>query len=454
MRQTAETEARTSDPAEHVTRRDRVLAALGVHPQVLTLAIARMAEAVGNSFLIIVLPLFIASDFVTGGSFGLSEVAITGVILALFGIVNSPLQPLTGWLSDRFRRRKPFILLGLGILAISGVAYTFATSYWHLVGIRIAQGIAGALIVPTSLALVNDLATDHNRGGNMGTFNALRLLGFGFGPIGAGIVVALGPYSADIAGHSLVMTGFEAAFFFAALTALGGFLLVLVYIDDPRASTRTDTATARRGVSIFDPRGIHLFNPVFALGIVTFMMAIGIAMFATLGDLINARLDQGAAMFGLQFAAFVFAHIVLQAPIGRATDFLGRRVFIVTGALLLIPTTAIQGFVLDPWLMFTARFGQGVAGAMVFGPALALAGDLAPDDASGSTLSVLTMAFGFGIAVGPLLSGFLVAFGFAIPFLVGAGLALISLMLVLTQVDDAVTPRVSLTSLVHRGTEG
>ena len=49
----------------------------GVDPQVLALALARMAESVGNSFLIVVLPLFISSEFVGGSTFGLTEVAIT-----------------------------------------------------------------------------------------------------------------------------------------------------------------------------------------------------------------------------------------------------------------------------------------------------------------------------------------------------------------------------------------
>ena len=409
---------------------------VGVKSQVLILALARMAEAVGNSFLIIVLPLFIASEFVTGGAFGLAEVTITGVVLALFGFVNSPLQPLTGRLSDRTGRRKIFLMGGLGLLSVSSLAYAFASDYWHLLAFRTLQGIAGALIVPTSIALVNDLATDDDRGGNMGTYNAFRLLGFGFGPIGAGAVLAAGPYSFEISGIHVELTGFEAVFSFAALTAFVGFLLVLVFICDS-APVSNETGSDTSGLAVFDRGGSNLFDPVFALGVVSFLMAVGIAMFATLGDTINMRLNQGAQMFGLQFAAFVFAHIALQIPIGRATDFYGRKPFIVAGAILLIPTTAIQGYILDPWVMFGARFAQGIAGALVFTPALALAGDFAPEDGSGSTLSVLTMAFGLGIAVGPLLSGVLVTFGFPVPFVAGAVLASLGAALVMTQVEEA-----------------
>lgn len=161
--------------------------------RILALGIARMVDSVGNSFLIIVLPLFIASDFVTGGSFGLAEVTVTGIVLALFGFVNSPLQPITGGVSDRTGRRKIFLLAGLVLLGVSSLAYAIASVYWHLVALRVVQGVAGALIVPTSIALVNDVATDDDRGGNMGVYNAFRLIGFGIGPIGAGIVLAAAP---------------------------------------------------------------------------------------------------------------------------------------------------------------------------------------------------------------------------------------------------------------------
>lgn len=425
--------------------------ALGVNPQVLALALARMSESVGNSFLVVVLPLFIASDFVTGGTFGLTEVFITGIILATFGFVNSPLQPFTGRLSDRTGRRKIFVLFGLALIAVAGVGYTFTSTYWHLIVLRVLQGVAGAFIIPTTVALVNDLATDENRGGNMGTYNTFRLVGFGVGPIAAGSVIAAGPFTVPFGSTTVELTGFDAAFYFAASTAVLAFLLVLLLIRDPDVEPSSNQDSFAESLSIRDPNGNQLLDPVFALGVVSFFMAVGLAIFATLGDIINTELDQGADMFGLQFAAFVLAQIFLQAPIGRATDYYGRKVFILVGTVLLVPTTLAQGLIpdyslaagliSDPWLMFLARFLQGVAGAMVFAPALALAGDVASEGESGATLSVLTMAFGFGVAAGPLLSGFLVAWGFVVPFALGAVLAALGVVIVVTQVSEVNTPR-------------
>jgi MFS family permease len=264
----------------------------------------------------------------------------------------------------------------------------------------------------------------------MGVYNTFRLVGFGTGPIAAGALVSAGPYR--FAGVGL--DGFEATFYLAAGMAALGFLLVTVLIEDP-ADLRK--ASDDLSIAVFDPEGRGL-DPVFTLGVATLFMATGIALFATLQPQVNARLGQGATWFGLQFSAFIFAQILLQVPVGRASDRWGRRPFIVWGLVLLAPTTLVQGLVLSSELMLLARFLQGVAGAMVFAPALALAGDLTTGGDSGTKLSVLTMAFGLGIAFGPLSAGFLVGLGFVVPFAFGTLLALCGLALVYTQVEETV----------------
>lgn len=411
---------------------------LDVHPAVLTLSFARMAESVGNSFLIIILPLYISSGGVGGEFFGLSKVAITGIVLSLFGFVNSSLQPFTGRFSDRLGKRKIFVLVGLFLLGISSLCYTISDQYWHLISLRVIQGAAGALIIPITLALVNDLTEQKNRGGNMGTYNTFRLLGFGLGPVGAGFVVEAGPYHLSLGERSISLSGFNAAFSLAAGTALVSFLMVFFLIFDPNVETTSRKEQKQSSLSILDSSGQNILDPVFTLGVTSFLMATGIALYATLGDIINKRLDQGAEMFGLQFGAFILAQVFVQAPIGRATDYYGRKRFIVLGMLLLIPTTFLQGIIMNSWIMFADRFLQGVAGAMVFAPAMALAGDLAGEGKSGTTLSVLTMGFGYGIACGPVLSGFLVEFGFPVPFIFGAFVAAFGAILVQTQVQETV----------------
>jgi len=409
----------------------RVVAGFAVDRRVLALSFARMADGVGNSFLIIVIPLYVASDLVDGATFGLGEAMVIGVILSIFGFVNSSFQPLTGRVSDRAGKRKAFILVGLGGLAVTNLAYVFAESYAALLLIRGLQGVSVAFIVPASVALVNELATTGDRGGNMGVYNTFRLIGFGAGPIAAGAVVNLGPYTLP---SGPTVSGFNAAFYIATITALLSYLMVTVLITDPDATQAN--AGADLSIAIRDPSGKQLLDPIFTLGVVSLFMAAAIALFATIQPQVNARLEQGATWFGLQFAAFILAQVLLQTPIGRACDRYGRRPFILGGMIFLVPTTLVQGFIFSSELMFLARLGQGIAGAMVFAPALALAGDLAGEGESGSKLSILTMAFGFGIAVGPLSSGALIEYGFYAPFVFGTVLAVLGTILVYTQIEE------------------
>ncbi|WP_247731111.1 MFS transporter [Halovivax limisalsi] len=414
--------------------RQGVRSMFDVDPRVFALAFARLADGVGNSFLVIVIPLYVASDVVTGATYGLAPAMIIGIILSLYGLLNSLAQPFSGRLSDRHGARKRYILVGLGGLAATNFSYLFADSYVALVGIRALQGVSVAFIVPTSVALVNELAATGRRGGSMGVYNTFRLVGFGAGPVVAGAIVSAGPYDVSLGDAGLVLSGFELTFLIATAAALVSFAMVGVLITDPERTRAA--AGGSPSIRWRDPRGEHLLNPVITLGLATLFMTIGIAVFAPIQNEVNARLGQGSTWFGLQFSAFVLAQIVLQTPIGSASDRVGRRPFILWGMVLLVPATLAQGVVTTSGAMLLARLGQGIAGAMVFAPGLALAGDLAPEGESGTTLSVLTMAFGFGIAIGPLVSGFLVGLGFVVPFAFAAGLAALGAVLVATQVEE------------------
>ncbi|MFT4881777.1 MAG: MFS family permease, partial [Salinirussus sp.] len=167
--------------------------------RILTLALARMVDAVANSFLVVVLPLYIERvvdlpGFIGGtislGSveFSVTSALLIGVVLSLFGFLNSLGQPFTGRLSDRTGKRKVYILFGLALVAVGSAGYIFLRDYISIVLLRALQGIGAAFTVPMTVALVNEYSAEGQRGGNFGLFNTFRLLGFGTGPIVAGVV--------------------------------------------------------------------------------------------------------------------------------------------------------------------------------------------------------------------------------------------------------------------------
>jgi MFS family permease len=400
---------------------------LGIDKRVLALAVARMADALGNSFLIIVLPLYITSGAVGESLFDLPPSFVVGLVLALFGIASSAAQPLAGRLSDRMGERKRFVLGGLLVFSVVNVAFVGVATYWQLVVLRVVQGAAAAFTITASLALVNEVSRSDNRGGNMGIYNSFRLIGFGAGPLLASVLLEAGPF--QIGG--LAVTGFKATFGVAAGAALLSAGLVGLLVEDPES---TASAHRRFNVQFWDRKQGGL-DPIFALGLATLVMAACFALLSAIEPEVNARLGQGPVLFAVEFVALVAALAVLQPFVGRASDVWGRKPFIVAGLVGLVPTTLLQGFVTAPWELIGLRVFQGLAGAMVFAPALALAGDVARRGDSGAQLSVLTVSFGLGIATGQLVAGTFVQYGFAVPFVVAAAGAGGAVLLVLTQVQ-------------------
>ena len=403
----------------------------GTDKRVLALAIARMADALGNSFLVIVLPLYVASGIVQGDTFGLSGPMIAGLVLAVFGIASSIAQPFAGRLSDLAGKRRAFVIGGLVAFMLTNLAFIWAESYVALFVLRILQGTAAAFTITASLALVNEVSELESRGGNMGVYNSFRLIGFGAGPLFPRFIIEGGPYTWS--SLAVDVTGFELTFFIAALAALVSVVLVLFIVHDPEATAPSDRTF---NISVRDSTGRRMLDPIFALGCATLIMASCLALLSTLEPQVNERLDQGPILFAVEFVALILTLAVVQPFIGRLTDEYGRKQFVVVGLMALVPTTLVQGFVMEPWQMIVARMLQGVAAAGVFAPALALAGDLADRGQSGAQLSVLTVSFGLGIAAGQILAGSAVGFGFYVPFAVGSAFAVLGALIVWSEVIE------------------
>jgi MFS family permease len=79
-----------------------------------------------------------------------------------------------------------------------------------------------------------------------------------------------------------------------------------------------------------------------------------------------------------------------------------------------------------------------------------LAADLSKAGGEGRQMSIITMGFGLGIAVGPLITGVLAVYSFSLPFLVAGVLTLASVYLVQHFMPETVLRDVPVSSLVKR----
>jgi MFS family permease len=374
----------------------------GINRTVLTLSVARLADALGNSMLIVIIPLYVAKLPET--SFPFSQTVLVGILISMYGLVFTGLQPFTGALSDRLARRKVFIQTGLLVMALSTLAYIFATRYVDLLLARAVQGIGVAITVPAALGLLAADTQKETRGGAMGFYSMLRMVGFAIGPLAGGFLQ--------------VRAGFNAAFISGGCLILVGFLMVQAWVRDLDPPERARP----RSSPLFD-RDL-LSQGRLSLGVATFFMSSAFSMMSALEVEFNARLDQTAIGFGVAFSALTIARLITQLPIGRLSDRVGRKVLIIAGLLVMAPATAATGLVTSTLQLTSIRAIQGVASAAIAAPAFALVGDLSRAGHEGQQMSILAMGFGLGIALGPLIAGFLAVYSFLLPFVVGGALCL------------------------------
>jgi EmrB/QacA subfamily drug resistance transporter len=95
-----------------------------------------------------------------------------------------------GSLGDQFGRRRIFIL-GLGLFGVTSVLCGIAPSSEVLIAARGLQGLAGALLVPGSLAILAAAFEGEERGRAVGTWTAWTGIATVIGPAGGGALIEL-----------------------------------------------------------------------------------------------------------------------------------------------------------------------------------------------------------------------------------------------------------------------
>ncbi|MFD5797565.1 MFS transporter [Streptomyces diastatochromogenes] len=109
-------------------------------------------------------------------------------ILDSYVLVFAGLLLTSGSLGDRFGRRK-VMLIGLLLFGAASLAGTFAADPAQVIAVRVAMGVGGALIMPSTLSILITVFDEEERGRAMAAWGSVSMLGLVGSPVlGGGLV--------------------------------------------------------------------------------------------------------------------------------------------------------------------------------------------------------------------------------------------------------------------------
>jgi MFS family permease len=279
-----------------------------------------------------------------------------------------------GWIAAH-RGTRPTLLLGLGLLAASSIAFGFGTSYPVLVAARLVQGVAGAAAWAAALAWLVEVAPRERRGQLIGTTLGMGIAGAMGGPLLGALAEALGP-ALVFPAVAVVAAGLGVG---VVLTATGG--------DPPPTG---DLRTALRDRRVWAGSWLTTLAAVF---------------FGTYGVLVPLRLGSlgvGAAGVAAVFLVAAAVEAVASPLVGRLSDRRGRLLPLRAG----LAGIAVSSFLLPrpqlAWLLAAVVVLAAGTGGMLFAPASALLSDGAEDAGlpQGIVFGLFNLAWAGGMVAG------------------------------------------------------
>ncbi|MGG1663757.1 MFS transporter [Brevibacillus sp. NRS-1366] len=156
---------------------------MSIHPSFPLLLVNMFLAMLGVGLVIPVLPEFL-NEFGAGGQ-------AAGYLVSCFGLSQFLFSPIAGNIADK-RGRKPMIVIGLSLFAISNLLAAIADQLWLLFVSRLIGGVGSAALVPSIMAYVADITTNDQRTKAMSYLGASMSSGFIIGPGVGGLLAEFG----------------------------------------------------------------------------------------------------------------------------------------------------------------------------------------------------------------------------------------------------------------------
>ena len=318
-----------------------------------------------NGFLAPLLPIIVAK-------LNLS-LTLAGLLLSIFSISNSLLQPISGFIADRLNRNY-FIVFGPLMTAIFMGFLGWVNQYWTLIVVLIMSGIGTSMFHPPGAALVGGMK-NNRKGFSMSIFNTAGALG-----ISAGTLLII-PLTNNFGLKATIFTIIPAILFF--VYSYKYFLFERIFRPGSKHSSNV--------LSVVKPHGLLLLN----LYLIVVIRATTVLTFSGFIPLYLTSQGKSAVFGGIAVAVFQFFSTAGILIGGHLYDRIGTRKILILSFVFVLPFALAFVNLPSIWgLPFLAIMGFFLSSSTPVN--IILGQEVVPTQAS--LMSSIMMGLGWGVA--------------------------------------------------------
>ena len=384
---------------------------------VFALSVVSLLNDASSEIIYPLLPAFLA---VTLGA----SPSVIGLIEGFAESVSSLLKLFSGYLSDKFEKRKLLAFAGYSLSGLIRPLLAFATTWQQVLILRVTdrtgKGIRGA---PRD-ALIADSIPPEKRGLAFGFHRAADHLGAVVGPIIGFVLLYLWATNPN----APTADDYSRIFLVAAIPAILSLFVLFFFVKE-------DTKEKIEKEKNITP--INLSLKEFDGNFKRFIVIIALFTFSNSTDaFLLLRAEQtGIAPFILPLL-WVFLHIskvIFSLIGGDLSDKIGRKKLIFSGWIIYALVYLGFAFVSEAWQTWVLFFIYGAYFGLTEGVEKALVADLVEPEKRGTAFGFYNLAFGITVFPASIVFGALwTNFGAETAFLISAGISIIAAFLLLT----------------------
>jgi len=375
----------------------------GITRNVFLLGLVSLFTDVSSQMVFPLIPLFLITVLGTGAY-------AVGIVEGAAETTASLLKVVSGYWSDKIKRRKPFVLFGYSLSAITKPLFAFATIWSFVLFVRVAERIGKGLRTAPRDAIVAESSDESVRGKAYGFHRAMD----GIGSVsGAALAFLLLP-----------ILGYRNIFLFAFIPGIIAVFVILFIKEKKTPAKKEEPKEISIKLSFKElPMNLKLFiivSSIFALG------HFGYAF------LLLRAVDIGLADYTaiLLYILFYIVYTVCAIPSGILSDKIGRKPVLRAGYALFGITSLGLVFTSNIYSILLLFVTYGIFYAMIDGAQRAFVVDLAPEHLKATALGTFHTAIGLVALPGGYIAGLLWdKISPETTFIYGLTLAIISLVL-------------------------